>query len=54
MDLIKNKLIVLYYYIKIYGDAIFDQPTRVEPIESPLTGGTLCRFAVYIPKKFQK
>lgn len=41
-------------YTKKYWDVIFDQPTEVEPIETPLTGGILCKFAVYIPKEFQK
>jgi len=41
-------------YTKKYWDAIFDQPANVEPIETPLTGGLLCRFVVQIPKKFQK
>lgn len=41
-------------YTKKYWDVIFDQPIKVEPIESPLTGGLLCKFAVHIPKEFQK
>ena len=41
-------------YTKKYWDIIFDQPTEVEPIETPLTGGVLCKFAVQIPKEFQK
>jgi hypothetical protein len=41
-------------YIKKYWDAIFNQPTKVEPIETPLTGRLLCKFAVHIPKNFQK
>ena len=41
-------------YTKKYWDVIFDQPTKVEPIETPLTGGLLCKFAVHIPKEFQK
>ncbi|NVM19396.1 MAG: hypothetical protein HWN80_16965 [Candidatus Lokiarchaeota archaeon] len=41
-------------YTKKYWDVIFDQPSKVEPIETPLTGGVLCKFAVYIPKEFQK
>ncbi|UCC20945.1 MAG: hypothetical protein JSV62_06595 [Promethearchaeota archaeon] len=41
-------------YTKKYWDIIFDQPVEVEPIETPLTGGTLCKFAVQIPKEFQK
>ncbi|MFX1327639.1 MAG: hypothetical protein ACFE91_05775 [Promethearchaeota archaeon] len=41
-------------YTKIYWDKIFDQPTEVEPIETALTGGLVCKFAVKIPKEFQK
>jgi len=41
-------------YTKKYWDVIFDQPVEVEPIETPLTGGLLCTFAVQIPKEFQK
>ncbi|MFX1425313.1 MAG: hypothetical protein ACFFBE_02595 [Promethearchaeota archaeon] len=41
-------------YTKKYWDIIFDQPVEVEPIETPLTGGILCKFAVQIPKEFQK
>jgi hypothetical protein len=41
-------------YTQKYWDVVFDQPTKVEPIESPLTGGLLCKFAVHIPKEFQK
>jgi len=41
-------------YTKKYWDVIFDQSTTVEPIETPLTGGLLCKFAVHIPKEFQK
>ncbi len=41
-------------YTKKYWDVIFDQPVTVEPIETSLTGGLLCKFAVHIPKEFQK
>ena len=41
-------------YAKKYWDVIFDKPAIVEPIETPLTGGLLCKFAVQIPKEFQK
>ncbi|MFX1281087.1 MAG: hypothetical protein ACFFA3_17185, partial [Promethearchaeota archaeon] len=40
-------------YTKKYWDIIFGQSTNVEPIETPLTGGLLCKFAVHIPKEFQ-
>jgi hypothetical protein len=41
-------------FTKKYWDVIFDQPTKVEPIETPLIGGLLCKFRIYIPKEFQK
>jgi hypothetical protein len=41
-------------YTKKYWDVIFNQPTKVEPIETPLTGGLFCKFKVFIPKEFQK
>ena len=41
-------------FTKQYWDIIFDQPTKVEPIETPLTGKVECKFAVHIPKEFQK
>ena len=41
-------------YTKKYWDAIFNQSTEVVPIETPLTGGTLCKFSIKIPKEFQK
>ena len=34
-------------YTKKYWDVIFDQPTIVEPIETPLTGGTLCTIQIH-------
>jgi hypothetical protein len=41
-------------YTKKYWDVIFNQSTEVVPIETPLTGGTLCKFSIKIPKEFQK
>ncbi len=41
-------------YTKLYWDIIFDQATKVEPMETPLTGALLCKFSVHIPKEFQK
>ena len=40
-------------FFKQYWDIIFDQPIKVEPIETPLTGALECKFAVSIPKKYQ-
>jgi len=41
-------------FIKLYWDIIFDQPTKVEPIETPLTGKVECKFAIHIPNVFHK
>jgi len=41
-------------FTKQYWDIIFDQSTKIEPIETPLTGALECKFAVLIPKEFQK
>jgi hypothetical protein len=41
-------------FTKQYWDIIFDQPVTVEPIETALTGSLHCKFAVQIPKEFQK
>jgi hypothetical protein len=41
-------------YIKKYWDMVFAQSTNVELIETLLTGGLLCRFAIQIPRKYQK
>ena len=40
-------------FFKQYWDIIFDQPIKVEPIETPLTGALECKFAVSIPKEYQ-
>ena len=40
-------------FFKQYLDIIFDQPIKVEPIETPLTGALECKFAVSIPKEYQ-
>ncbi len=41
-------------FFKQYWDIIFDQSVKVVPIETPLTGALECKFAVYIPREFQK
>ena len=41
-------------FTKQYWDIIFDQSTKIEPIETPLSGALECKFAVHIPKEFQK
>jgi len=40
-------------FFKQYWDIIFDQPVKVEPIETPLTGALECKFAVHIPDEHQ-
>lgn len=41
-------------FFKQYWDIVFDQPVKVEPIETPLTGALECKFAVNIPEEYQK
>lgn len=41
-------------FTKLYWDVIFDQPVKVEPIETALTGALHCKFAIQIPKEYQK
>ena len=41
-------------FFKQYWDIIFNQSVKVEPIETPLNGALECKFAVYIPEKYQK
>ena len=41
-------------FTKMYWDVIFDQPVKVEPIETALTGALHCKFAIQIPKEYQK
>ncbi|TET61382.1 MAG: hypothetical protein E3J52_01640 [Promethearchaeota archaeon] len=41
-------------FTKKYWDIIFDQPIKIEPLETPLTGALECKFAINIPKEFQK
>jgi len=41
-------------FTKKYWDIIFDQPIKIELIESPLSGALECKFAIHIPKEFQK
>ncbi|MDO8056599.1 MAG: hypothetical protein Q6361_07035 [Candidatus Hermodarchaeota archaeon] len=37
-----------------YWEIVFDQPVTVQPIETALTGALHCKFAVDIPKEYQK
>ncbi|MFX0093582.1 MAG: hypothetical protein ACFFBD_17655, partial [Candidatus Hodarchaeota archaeon] len=37
-------------FFKMYWDIIFDQPIRVEPLETALWGDLVCKFAIQIPK----
>ena len=41
-------------FTKKYWDFIFGQPVTVQPIETALTGALHCKFAVQIPKEYQK
>jgi hypothetical protein len=41
-------------FTKKYWDFVFDQPVTVQPIETALTGALCCKFAVQIPKEYQK
>jgi hypothetical protein len=41
-------------FTKKYWDFVFGQPVTVQPIETALTGALYCKFAVQIPKEFQK
>ncbi len=41
-------------FIMQYWEIIFDQPVKVEPVETALTGSLMCKFAVDIPEEFQK
>jgi hypothetical protein len=37
-------------YEKLHFDVIFDEPVKVELLETPLKGDSRCRFAIKIPK----
>ena len=39
-------------FTKQYWDIIFDQPVKVEPKETPLTGAFECKFEVHIPDEY--
>ncbi len=41
-------------FTKLYWDVVFDQPVNVKPIETALTGALHCKFAIQIPKGYQK
>ena len=41
-------------FTKKYWDFVFGQPVTVQPIETALTGALHCKFAVQIPKEYQK
>lgn len=41
-------------YTMKYWEIVFDQPVKVEPLETALTGALHCKFAVEIPKEYQK
>jgi uncharacterized pyridoxamine 5'-phosphate oxidase family protein len=39
-------------YYRAYWEIVFDEPVRVDVLESLLKGDPICRFAVHIPEKF--
>lgn len=41
-------------FIMQYWEIIFDQPVKVEPVETALSGALLCTFEIDIPEEFQK
>jgi predicted hydrocarbon binding protein len=41
-------------FTKKYWDYVFGQPVTVQPVETALTGALHCKFAVQIPKEYQK
>jgi len=41
-------------FTKKYWDYVFGQPVSVQPVETALTGALHCKFAVQIPKEYQK
>ena len=41
-------------FTKQYWEIIFDQPVKIEPVETALSGSLLCTFEIYIPKEYQK
>ena len=40
-------------FYRAYWEIVFDQPVRVDVLESLLKGDPICKFAVYIPKAFR-
>lgn len=41
-------------FTKMYWDVVFDQTIKIKPIETVLKGDLTCKFAIDIPKKYQK
>ncbi|MFX1405052.1 MAG: hypothetical protein ACFE9D_11395 [Promethearchaeota archaeon] len=41
-------------FTKKYWDYVFGQPVSVQPVETALSGALHCKFAVQIPKEYQK
>jgi len=41
-------------FIKSYWEEVLGKPIRVEILESVISGGKECRFAIYIPKDMDK
>jgi hypothetical protein len=59
-DLPSNKTVSLTYchcsegFIKSYWEAVLGKPVKVEILESAISGGKECRFAIYIPEEVEK
>ncbi|MFX0125092.1 MAG: hypothetical protein ACFFAE_15780 [Candidatus Hodarchaeota archaeon] len=41
-------------YFKLYWDEMFDQPIKVEPLQTALWGDIVCKFAIEIPDEIMK
>ena len=41
-------------FIMQYWEIIFNQPVKVEPVETALSGSLMCTFEIFIPEEFQK
>lgn len=41
-------------FTKMYWDVVFDQPIKIEPIETVLKGDLTCKFTIDIPQEYQK
>ncbi|MFX1497240.1 MAG: site-specific integrase [Promethearchaeota archaeon] len=51
-EILKNFCHCSAGWYKLYWDQIFEQPIKVEPIETALNGALECTFSIEIPKSF--